>query len=130
MVLAYDYMIRHRSDPQYPGGIRIATNQWGYDPADMAPRTALAAVLRATIAAGITVVFAAGNYGPGENTVWPPARDLPELIVTAASCPAIDGGEELLTGGSCGRGQLASYSSAGRLSTWRRRSRAYGRRAI
>jgi serine protease AprX len=111
--LAYDYMIRHRDDPQYPGGIRIATNTWGYDPADFTPRPALNAIIRKAIDAGITMVFAAGNYGPGVNTVWPPARDVTEPIVVAASCPAIDGGQELLGDPACGEGQLAPYSSQG-----------------
>ena len=113
MLVAYDYMLRHQHDPLYPGGIRVATNQWGYQPGDNSPRTALNEMLAKVVAHGITVVFAAGNFGPGDNTVWPPATDLPELLVAGAACPAIDGGMELLNGRSCGVGEMADYASVG-----------------
>jgi serine protease AprX len=113
MLVAFDYMLRHQHDPQYPGGIRVASNTWGYNPGDNSPRAALDAILAKTVDAGITQVFAAGNYGPGANTIWPPAPDLPELLVVGASCPAIDGGHELIDAPSCGAGALADYSSQG-----------------
>jgi serine protease AprX len=113
MLFAYDYMIRHRTDPQYPGGIRVATNEWGYLPGDTSPRTAIDEMLAKALASGITLVFAAGNDGPGANTVWPPAGDLPGIIVAGASCPAIDGGEELVNAAPCGAGEMADYSSEG-----------------
>jgi subtilisin family serine protease len=45
--------------------------------------------------------------------VWRPARDVPEILVAAAACPAIDGGQELRAGPACGEGEMADYSSEG-----------------
>lgn len=111
-LLAYDYMIRHQTDPQYPGGIRIATNTWGFAPGTAYPQQALTDAFRAAMDVGITTIFAAGNLGPDANSVMPPASDIPEILTLAASCPAIDG-FDIATGTPCGEGDIASYSSRG-----------------
>jgi serine protease AprX len=113
VILAYDYMLRHRKD--FPGGIRVASNQWGFALDEPYPSRALHAILRKTMAAGIAVVFSAGNYGPAPNTVDYPMKAVPEIITMGVSCPAIEGGREVSGPGSkaCGRGDIAEYSSRG-----------------
>jgi serine protease AprX len=115
MILTYDYMLRHQHDPAFPGGIRIASNQWGFYPDEPYPKKALHAILRKTMAAGIAVVFSAGNDGPGPKTVYHPMKDVPEVITMGVSCPAIEGGREVSGPDSlpCGRGDIAGYSSRG-----------------
>ncbi|HWH08927.1 MAG TPA: S8 family serine peptidase [Candidatus Thermoplasmatota archaeon] len=111
-LLAYDYILRHKDDPQYPGGIRVATNQWGFGPHEPYPREALTAILRAAVDAGITVIFSAGNSGPSPDTVAEPQKLVPELITVGVSCPELDGYDAWLPG-PCGLGDLAVYSSRG-----------------
>lgn len=113
---AYDYMIRHRDDPQYPGGIRIATNQWGFSPAEPYPKEALIDVLERAIDSGITLVFSAGNDGPSEDTVIEPQKFVDEIVTVGASCPAIDGFDPWANdgaGATCGAGEMAVYSARG-----------------
>ncbi|WML50423.1 S8 family serine peptidase [Neobacillus sp. PS3-34] len=88
----FDYALTHQS--QY--NIRIITNSWGttgdfdpYDPINLASKAAYDH--------GITVLFAAGNEGPGENTHNPYAK-APWVISVAA-------GEK--------DGSLADFSSRG-----------------
>jgi serine protease AprX len=96
-------MIEHRNDPIYPGGIRVSTNSWGIYEVDseVEPITLMS---REVVKHGITLVFSAGNDGPGPNTVNPGPQRLPEVIVVAAACKSID---------SCGAGQVADFSSRG-----------------
>lgn len=115
-LMAYDYMIRHRDDPEYPGGIRIATNQWGFSPAEPYPQEALVEVLQLAIDSGITLVFAAGNDGPAEGTVIEPQKLVDDVITVGASCPAIDGFDPWANdgaGATCGYGEMAVYSARG-----------------
>jgi subtilisin family serine protease len=112
-ILAYDYMLRHRRDTLFPGGIRIASNQWGFYPDEPYPKKTLHALFRKTMAAGIAVVFSAGNDGPAPNTIYSPMNEVREIITAGVSCPAVDGGGEVAGGGPCGRGEIAEYSSRG-----------------
>ncbi|MBM7693838.1 serine protease AprX [Peribacillus deserti] len=88
----FDYAITHQN--QY--GIRVITNSWGasgnFDPNDPINIASKKAFDR-----GITVLFAAGNEGPGENTHNPYAK-APWVISVAA-------GEK--------NGKLAEFSSRG-----------------
>nr|WP_263324076.1 S8 family serine peptidase [Neobacillus sp. Marseille-Q6967] len=88
----FDYAITHQSEYN----IRVITNSWGssgefdpYDPINIASKEAYDR--------GITVLFAAGNEGPGENTHNPYAK-APWVISVAA-------GEK--------DGSLADFSSRG-----------------
>jgi serine protease AprX len=115
-LMAYDYMIRHRDDPRYPGGIRIATNQWGFSATQPYPRKALVGVIQKAIDSGIAVVFAAGNEGPGKDTVGEPNKLIDDVINVGVSCPALDGYDAWANdgaGGPCGHGDIAVYSSRG-----------------
>lgn len=62
----FDYVLKKRA--QY--GIRVISNSWGttgaYDPNDP-----VNVASKAAYDAGLTVVFAAGNEGPGDNTLNP-----------------------------------------------------------
>jgi subtilisin family serine protease len=113
-ILAYDYMLRHQHDPAFPGGIRIASNQWGFAPDEPYPKTALHAILRKTMAAGIAVVFSAGNYGPAPDTVDYPMKAVPEIVTMGVSCPAIEGGREIsgLDSKVCGQATSPSTRAA------------------
>ncbi|HEX3067633.1 MAG TPA: S8 family serine peptidase [Thermoanaerobaculia bacterium] len=88
----FDYVLTH----QYTYNIRVVSNSWGtsgpFDPED--PVSVASKVLHDR---GITVVFAAGNEGSGNNTLNPYA-DAPWVIGVAAADK---------------QGRLASFSSRG-----------------
>jgi len=88
----FDYVLTH----QYTYNIRVVSNSWGtsgpFDPED--PVSVASKVLHDR---GITVVFAAGNEGSGNNTMNPYA-DAPWVIGVAAADK---------------QGRLASFSSRG-----------------
>lgn len=88
----FDYVLTH----QYTYNIRVVSNSWGttgpFDPED--PVSVASRVLHDR---GITVVFAAGNEGSGNNTMNPYA-DAPWVIGVAAADK---------------QGRLASFSSRG-----------------
>ncbi len=88
----FDYAITHQS--QY--NIRVITNSWGSS-GDFDPNDPINIASKAAHDRGITVLFAAGNEGPGENTHNPYAK-APWVISVAA-------GEK--------DGTLADFSSRG-----------------
>ncbi|MEH7113613.1 S8 family serine peptidase [Neobacillus niacini] len=88
----FDYAITHQS--QY--NIRVITNSWGSS-GDFDPNDPINIASKAAYDRGITVLFAAGNEGPGENTHNPYAKS-PWVISVAA-------GEK--------DGSLADFSSRG-----------------
>lgn len=65
----FDYAITHQS--QY--NIRVITNSWGSS-GDFVPDHPINVASKAAYDRGITVLFAAGNEGPGENTHNPYAK--------------------------------------------------------
>lgn len=88
----FDYAITHQS--QYH--IRVITNSWGSS-GDFDPNDPINIASKAAYDRGITVLFAAGNEGPGENTHNPYAK-APWVISVAA-------GDKT--------GKLADFSSRG-----------------
>ena len=104
---SYQWMIDHRNDPRFPGGIRVATNSWGWD-GDFEP-VAFTRMLESARDAGIALLFAAGNAGPGPDTVAFPGR-LPWIITVGASCKAQGVWSALCPAGP---GQVADFSSRG-----------------
>lgn len=105
---AYQWMLDHRNDPRFPGGIRVATNSWGWAEPGFEP-VAFANMLRSAVDAGVAVVFAAGNSGPGPDTVSFPGR-LPWIVTVGASCKAQGVWTALCPDGA---GQVAEFSSRG-----------------
>lgn len=80
VLAAFDYIIEHRQDYN----IQVVNNSWGssgaYNPAEPIP-----VATKAVHDAGITVVFAAGNDGPDQNTMN--RRSVaPWVISVAAAC--------------------------------------------
>lgn len=88
----FDYAITH----QFDYNIRVITNSWGSS-GDFDPNDPINIASKAAHDRGITVLFAAGNEGPGENTHNPYAK-APWVISVAA-------GEK--------DGSLADFSSRG-----------------
>ena len=76
----FDYVLEHRKDYD----IRVVNNSWGttgpFDPDDP-----INEATRELHDRGVTVVFAAGNEGPGENTLNPYSV-APWVIGVAAGC--------------------------------------------
>lgn len=80
ILAAFDYIIEHRKDYN----IQVVNNSWGsagaYNPAEPIP-----VATKAVHDAGVTVVFAAGNDGPDQNTMN--RRSVaPWVISVAAAC--------------------------------------------
>jgi serine protease AprX len=92
----FDYAISHQA--KY--NIRVITNSWGSS-GDFEPEHPINIASKAAYDRGITVLFAAGNSGPGENTHNPYAK-APWVISVAA-------GEK--------SGKLADFSSRGTKNT-------------
>jgi serine protease AprX len=103
-LVAFEYMIEHRNDPVYPGGIRVSTNSWSIYEVDSEVEP-ITLITKAAVKHGIVVLFAAGNDGPGANTVALGPNSLPEVITVAAACKSVE---------SCGAGNIAEFSSRGK----------------
>lgn len=88
----FDYAIAHQA--KY--NIRVITNSWGSS-GDFEPEHPINIASKAAYDRGITVLFAAGNEGPGENTHNPYAK-APWVISVAAGDKS---------------GKLADFSSRG-----------------
>lgn len=88
----FDYALTHQS--QY--NIRVITNSWGSS-GDFDPNDPINIASKAAYDHGMTVLFAAGNDGPGENTLNPYAK-APWVISVAAGAKD---------------GSLADFSSRG-----------------
>ncbi len=110
---SFDYIIRHNEEL----GIRVAQNSWGLLPSepnclgfceDLGETTdfdAMKAMVQATVDAGVTVVFSAGNDGrDGEGTV-PIFKGFEAPITTAAACRR--------SNGACAEGGITDFSSHG-----------------
>jgi serine protease AprX len=97
----FDYAITHQA--QY--GIRVITNSWG-DTSDVGtavnPNDPIVQATKRAYDRGITVVFSAGNSGPGAGTISGNYKKAPWVITVAA-------------GGARGaeQGKLADFSSRG-----------------
>jgi serine protease AprX len=105
----FDYILDHQEEYN----IQVVNNSWGttgaYDPEDPINRAT-----RRVHDAGVAVVFAAGNEGPGENTLNPYSA-APWVISVAAGCKTVSP-DPTGSAAECndGRaGQLADFSSRG-----------------
>jgi serine protease AprX len=102
-LVAYEYLIEHRHDPRFPGGIRIATNSWSIYEVDSGAEP-ISLIVKAAAKRGLINLFAAGNDGPDKNTVALGPNSLESVLTVAAACKAVD---------SCGAGKIADFSSRG-----------------
>lgn len=108
-LFALDYLIRHKDEL----GVTLTNNSWGLLPAepDAFPieetdYDSANEMVKAATAAGITMVFSAGNDGPEPGTIRPgPGAE--DAILVAAACKSIDSGR-------CEEGQvIVDFSSRG-----------------
>lgn len=76
----FDYILDHQQ--QY--NIKVVNNSWGTTGA-FDPKDPINEVTKKVASRGITVVFAAGNEGPGQNTLNPYSV-APWVISVAATC--------------------------------------------
>lgn len=107
-LLAYEWMLKHRKDPEFPGGIRLATNSWSTVEADdQFEPTVL--MVQAAYRTGIVSVFSAGNAGPDADTVGHGPNRVKEAITVAAVCKT-NGYTQTDT---CAAGKIADFSSRG-----------------
>lgn len=86
VLACYEWMLAHKNDPRFPGGIRVATNSWSTIPPISDPPGALELMFRKVVASGTSVVFAAGNGGPDDGTVSYPTNSVPEIITVGSIC--------------------------------------------
>jgi len=99
----FDYLLDHAE--QY--NVKVVNNSWGTDGGSRAwdPNDPINLATKKVHDRGITVVFAAGNSGPGPDTMNPYA-EAPWVIGVAAGCYPQDTG-------NCPEGLLANFSSRG-----------------
>ena len=84
IIAAFEWLLAHKDDPAFPGGIRVAVGGWGSDcdpiPCEM---PLLRALLDRVIEAGVVVVVPSGPAADGNITY--PGR-YPEMIAVKAAC--------------------------------------------
>jgi serine protease AprX len=108
---AIDYVVRH---PDL--GIKLTNNSWGLletepstVPGEATDFDAANAMVEAASAAGITMVFSAGNDGPEPGSINEDPGGAPSAITVAAACKGVEAGQ----GGSCPAGEITGFSSRG-----------------
>lgn len=107
----FQWLLDHRDDPRFPGGIRIVSNSWSADAA-ASSGLPLEAMVRKMTRAGMTLVFAAGNDGasvPGTSTVKRYPNSMEEVVTVGATCKS----EEYMPFNCPGPLSLAKFSSTG-----------------
>ena len=107
-IACYQWILDHRNDPRFDGGIRVATNSWGMFDDEASPGRPLEAILRVVVDSEITVLFAAGNDGPDPNTAWPYPNSMDEVITVGAGCK-LEGSDPSY----CAPRDVAYFSSRG-----------------
>lgn len=99
----FDYLLDHAAE----FNVKVVNNSWGADGGAQAwdPNDPINRATKKVHDRGIAVVFAAGNSGPGPNTMNPYA-EAPWVIGVAAGCYPQDTG-------NCPDGLLTDFSSRG-----------------
>ncbi|HYP24362.1 MAG TPA: S8 family serine peptidase [Actinomycetota bacterium] len=108
----FEWILEHRDDPRFPGGIRVVTSSWGAD-ATASAGLPLRALVREMTKAGIVMVFAAGNDGPaqkGSSTVLRYPNSMEAVITVGATCKS----EEYMPFNCSGPLAVAAFSSQGK----------------
>jgi serine protease AprX len=108
---AIDYLIRH---PEL--GVKVTNNSWGLletepstVPGEETDFKAANEMVAKASAAGITMVFSAGNDGPAPGSINLDPGGHPSAITVAAACKGTGPNE----GGSCPAGEITDFSSRG-----------------
>ncbi|HKZ98405.1 MAG TPA: S8 family serine peptidase [Thermoplasmata archaeon] len=84
ILASFDWILENHEEYN----IRVNTNSWGsFPPAPFNPDDPISVAVNALVAEGITVLFAAGNEGPGADTMTPESRN-PNVVAVAASQPS------------------------------------------
>ena len=112
LLAGFDYIIENRREYN----IQVVNNSWGSSGA-FRPTSPIAIATKETHDAGVTVVFAAGNSGPAQNTLNPHSV-APWVISVAAGCKTTTDANAANWQARCrdasGRAPLlASFSSRG-----------------
>lgn len=106
VLAGFDYILVHQDDYN----LKVVNNSWGpTEVEEFDPEDPVNVATREVHDAGITVVFAAGNDGPGEDTMNQYAL-APWTIGVAAACADAD---TLAQNAHCSGGRLADFSSRG-----------------
>lgn len=108
----FQWLLDHRDDPRFPGGIRVVNGSWSADAAASAGLP-LEAMVRKMTRAGMTLVFAAGNDGPaapGSSTVPRYPNSMEEVVTVGATCKST----EYMPFNCSGPLSLAAFSSQGK----------------
>ncbi len=111
----YQWLIDHRRDDRFPGGIRVVSNSW--ETRDESGERALGLMIEEAVRARISVVFSAGNSGAPEqdetSTVAAYPNRMEEVITVGAVCKSHT--QRLLQWRrvECEPGEVASFSSRG-----------------
>ena len=103
----FDWILDHHAEYN----IQVVNNSWGTT-GDFDPLAPINVATKKLYDRGITVVFAAGNEGPGENTLNPYSA-APWVISVAAACKTVTP-DPTNGAGQCAGGILADFSSRGR----------------
>ena len=107
MLAGFDYVL----DVQAKYNIQVVNNSWGGS-GDFIPEDPVNVATKKLYQRGIAVVFAAGNEGPGENTLNPYSA-APWVISVAAGCKTVSP-DPTSSAAQCAGGVLADFSSRGR----------------
>jgi serine protease AprX len=103
----FDWILDHHAEYN----IQVVNNSWGSS-GEFDPANPINVATRKLYDRGIAVVFAAGNEGPGENTLNPYSA-APWVISVAAGCKTVTP-DPTNSAGQCAGGLLADFSSRGR----------------
>lgn len=83
----FQWLLEHRDDPRFPGGVRVVTNSWGLS--DTSQGRPLEDMIRKMNRVGMVVLFAAGNSGGmagDESMVSDYPNRMEEVITVGATC--------------------------------------------
>jgi serine protease AprX len=103
----FDWILDHHAEYN----IQVVNNSWGSS-GEFDPANPINIATKKLYDRGIAVVFAAGNEGPGENTLNPYSA-APWVLSVAAGCKTVLP-DPTNSAGQCAGGILADFSSRGR----------------
>ena len=112
----FQWLLDHRRDDRFPGGIRVVSNSWGFSD-ELTGKLPLELMVKKLTRARISLVFSAGNSGPPEedekSDVAPYPNSMEEVITVGAVCKSDASRLLQWRGVECEPGGIASFSSRG-----------------